>query len=385
MSDNISPELMKNKKAAHVIGLKINDEIDARSIPPGQRSKFATEYHNREVTDLTIAIAEDDYDSTERADKLKFLAEIDRRSGLHRAEGYPVALQNALAQFYSNPEKSCFNLAQIDIDFFGWMNDVLRSHNLGNLVINAIGSIIEENLRMSEGDIAFRVGGGEEFAIIFGRDIDVETAKQVSIRVHQSIRRNLLDRAINIAMYGERMSGVVVGDIEKKERAGTIALKQYASEVLKMRAELKEIKNIDDIERREVIESLSDRLQYLITTAKGTPEMKKALLSRIMSIDLDGYEAYLQEETVWSEMNAEAVLNRSNFEKKLGKDIKTIFGRLSCSMGLLSLTPEDRHDPLSDIEVDDTVDGLQYYAKEHGRDCIALRVGRDPGNIQYFK
>lgn len=211
MPDNMNPEWMINKKAAQVIANKINETIDAKNIPFGERSKFASDFHDREVTDLTIKIAEDDYDSAERADKNILLAERDELTGLIRTEKYKGIIERVVDEFrsysYDTGEdigRQNLAVAKLDIDLFSWWND-LGGTAFGDFVLQAIGKQIRTSIRPE--DIAIRKGG-EEFIIISGKRGSVQEYKLEIERLVREIRTFSMKNVLHILRDGQRKTTI---------------------------------------------------------------------------------------------------------------------------------------------------------------------------------
>lgn len=285
--------------------------------------------------------------------KWESIAKTDDLSGLGRKEGYAAALARKFKEFKAGKTK--LYLIAFDLDHFSWLNDTFNCHLLGDICLQVTGAIVRENIRNE--DLAFRVGG-EEFTIIpnkTGPDT-IETAVKISRRIVNSVDRELLERVIKIAVSGKRMiKDPITG---REEREGTLALKEFARGILKA---------------RESIDTQDD----VFKTMKGTSEQKEALAERVMDLNRQGYQEFIEDQRTLPELDKESLEKRRAIEEKIGQDVREVFESISCSAGLFYFKPEDRKAFLSQIAVDGFLDRLVNKAKKKGGNALAMQVGID--------
>lgn len=341
---------VKKTPAAEEYAHTINEVIDAKLVDKPKRKSHLNKIAAAEHSDSGLLQAAKTVQ--EREEKA-----IDRRTGLESAYLYEDALKHKLERYILG-KTDFLTTIKMDLDLFSWMNDALKCTELGNLTLQALGNIVRSHIRASEGDRAFRKGG-EEFGILPN---DARTLEEVmgiesmTKRLLESVRTRLLKETISLAL-GHRMIDVEKDGKLIKEREGTGTLKQFAQAIISFQSPGGD--------------------GYLMERGKGTIEQRSSLKDRINSIDVTDYRQYLADNQLFGELDEKSQENRKEIEKQIGDDIKTIFQKITVSVGLLCITPEDRHGVTEETwhNIESIVDRLTYDAKDLGGDCLVSKVG----------
>lgn len=308
-------------------------------------------------------VAKDEYSDSGLLQAAKTIKEredkgIDTLTGLEGVNVYDeVSMQNL--DRYINGQIDFLCTVKLDIDLFSWMNDALKSTELGNLTLRALGNIIYTHIRTKEGDRAFRKGGGEEFGILPSDPQSLENVEGIqgmTQRLLESIRTKLLDDTISLAL-GHRTVNIKRDGKLIKEREGTSTLKQFAQAIINFQS--------------------PEGDKYLMDRGKGTIEQRRGLKDRIDSIDVTEYKKYLVDNRLLGELDEASIEERAKIEKQIGKNIKKIFQKITMSAGLLCITPEERDGVTMESwnKIESIVDNLTYDAKKLGGDCLLSRIG----------
>lgn len=344
------PKRIANVDIAHEAAFTINELINSEPQEfkkPGSKTKFS----QSQSSDSFIHQAAATVSERKNSNMYKALAYRDPMTGLIRKEGYTVELEKLVEKF-TNGETNRVSLIQIDIDLFSWINDVLKCHLFGDLVLEANGEIIRNSIRTA--DLAFRKGG-EEFIIIPDPETDLPITLLLAQRLVQNTKDRLLTQSVNMVVDGHRMREIRVGGEKLRDREGTLALKEFA---------------------RGVVALKEDGMDFFMTRGKGTNEQKKQLEERLKQLDIVDYKQYIADNRVYTHLNDSEKENRRKFEQGLGRDISKLFKAITCSVGVISLGNLDRDsykDHIKPLAFDGIVDRLVYEAKENSGDCIAVQ------------
>jgi diguanylate cyclase (GGDEF)-like protein len=107
-------------------------------------------------------------------------AATDPLTGLSNRSLFDATIEHAVA--HSQRSGKPLTLVAIDVDYFKAINDSL-GHAAGDSVLQGLGELLRKRLRSS--DRAFRLGGEEFLAVLYGADA------QSGLRIAEELRRSL--------------------------------------------------------------------------------------------------------------------------------------------------------------------------------------------------
>lgn len=119
--------------------------------------------------------------------ELEHRARTDGLTGVVNRAGFDEALQDAVAAGRRRADQ--FALLLLDLDEFKSINDT-QGHAAGDRLLLAVASHLTEALRSS--DVVARVGG-DEFAVLSGHGCDVEAARDLARKIHETLATIQLD------------------------------------------------------------------------------------------------------------------------------------------------------------------------------------------------
>lgn len=176
--------MIEDKGAAHVIADKVNKAIDEQRIPPGKRDQFAKEYHERNITDVTVDLAKETYQLSEELD-------VDPLTGLFserrfKRDGVKILKDAITIQDGANvvPDRDKLKkifIARSDIGFLGYANTLPGGHDVsGNsykIALTHLESCKTEEMKEFARQAGFEVNGyiltkGDESALIFRGNVE---------------------------------------------------------------------------------------------------------------------------------------------------------------------------------------------------------------------
>lgn len=370
MPDNMSPESMKN--ATHVIANKINDMIDAKNIPFGKRSEFASKFHEEKVNDFTLEIAADDYETAKQAAKQKSLADIDPLTGLFRKEKYEEIINRVLKEFReydtgNDSGRQKLAITKLDIDLFSWWND-LGGQTFGDFVLQVIGSQIRKSIRSE--DIAIN-RGGEEFVIISGKRGSNQEYESEIGRLIRDIRTFSMIDVLHILRNGQRKTTIHRDGNKLEERSSSIVLKNFAKELLNKTEpgglDLFMDRGKGGLKKGRVktyIESLKEKT----ISIDNKPENLLTMLRSYISDTKTYYELDHSDQM--------ELAKRKSIEEELCNIIQQLYGEITVCAGLIIYTDEDRKAPPVKEDIDAMIDTLNKQAKLYGSSSLAIQVGQ---------
>ncbi|MDP2860431.1 MAG: GGDEF domain-containing protein [bacterium] len=294
----------------------------------------------------------------EEAERYRGLAEKDPLTGLLRRENYMPILDHARQKFLLDDTRTHLFLMQLDIDLFSWVNDVFECHFFGDLTLQTIGDIIRRYTRI--GDFAVRKGG-EEF-VIMPEYSDGKTGEihGFAERLIGNIETDLLRTTVETMVNGKRTCKVRRNSIEEEEREGSIALGEFARGMVALKTQ-------------------EEKREHFLDHAKGGREAKGKLLERISALDITGYQEHIDDQRTWEELSDDDRQRRFKCERKIGEAAIFVFEQITCSAGVLCLTPADKETTPSAVELDAMTDKLVYKAKLKGGNRVVVKLGLNGG------
>ncbi len=318
MIDGLQPEIDFD----HEVGNRVNKALDLGfpgEQPPGLKSK---------VANLAIPFAEEVVRS-----------EIDPLTGLHRKEYYEPKLTEKLDNLATG-SIARLGVVRMDLDYFSWVNDVLKAHALGDLYLATTGAILRKSLRPT--DEVVRVGG-DEFVVIEIDPVNLEGFTRSVNRMFNLLNGKILDQTLSIAVNSNRL--IIDKSKQLEDREGSIAIKEF----------LKGLVNFKNDKSSQ--HSFLDR-------GRGERIKKGEFIKRVNKANLIRFREYLDDTRVWSELSEEERRSRRVIENNIRGVICIVMTDLSISVAGTLVTKDDS---LTFSQVDSLIDrSVNVIKQQHG-------------------
>lgn len=261
-----------------------------------------------EITKLFVGQGDNDFLIRQAAKKVKVeeLQRIDQLTKLGIKGAFEPTLTTELENLEKGDTKS-LGIIKFDLDYFSWVNDVLEAHQLGDLYLESAGSLIRKMMRPQ--DSSFRVGG-DELAVITRDSFSDKSFLNIVDRLHKNLDEQILITTLKTVVNSKREISDKNG---KKEREGTIAVRQFLNGLLKLR------------------DNTDGRKTHFLTHGRGGHDVKQEFLKRLESVNMERYEQYLADNRVKSELTPDEFESRIYIENQARNDITYILSNLGVS------------------------------------------------------
>lgn len=256
----------------------------------------------------------------------------DELTGMLKRQAYESDLSRAIGHLEDGTIKGVI-VARFDLDKFSWVNEILEAHEFGDMYLQQIGDLLEKAVRRGY-DMPYRVGG-DEFALLITDSFNIETAKQITERIFDSINGKVIKPTFESLLHSKRK--IKYGPNAGKEQH-VVAFQEIAQGFL------------------EVTRKDSDKRKAFLNSYKGTQDQKKNFLTQIDSVVHNKKDIF--------QTLSEGQECSDEFYKQFIKIIEPAFSDLTLTMGAVIVKDQPLHTP---IHYDKLADQLTIQNKDMGK------------------